>query len=285
MNLPCAVVRDLLPVYAENMVEAETAEYIKEHLAGCPACQKRLEGLAEDNKPLETAAPLQSIKKQLRIRRLRAAALAALAVFIVLLTYYFRQDSPHPIPWKDGLVSVESVENDRLTLRVDSRITRIETQTVTIEDDSEILIVQGMGLPSQQNRPLGGEHNELVFLPVPDRVIYGYRQPQQLLWGEPMEGGVEVLPRLALGYYLFMAAAASAILGLLWLGLRKSRFSGLFRQLFFVPLAYVLGQLLLKGTETISYQLPVDLIMLLLAAAAVYGLLTLGWIEWRSRTK
>lgn len=285
MNLPCAVVRDLLPVYAENMVEAETAEYIKEHLAGCPDCRKKLEDLAEENRPLETAAPLQSIKKQLRIRRLRAAALAALAVFIVLLTYYFRQDSPHPIPWKDGLVSVESVENDRLTLRVDSRITRIETQTVTIEDDSEILIVQGMGLPSQQNRPLGGEHNELVFLPVPDRVIYGYRQPQQLLWGEPMEGGVEVLPRLALGYYLFMAAAASAILGLLWLGLRKSRFSGLLRQLFFVPLAYVLGQLLLKGTETISYQLPVDLIMLLLAAAAVYGLLTLGWIEWRSRTK
>lgn len=285
MNLPCAVVRDLLPVYAENMVEAETAEYIKEHLAGCPACQKRLEGLAEENKPLETAAPLQSIKKQLRIRRLRAAALAALAVFIVLLTYYFRQDCPHPTPWEDGLVTVESAENDRLTLRVDSRITRIETQTVTIEDGSEILIVQGMGLPSQQNRPLGCEHNELVFLPVPDRVIYGYKQSQQLLWGKPMEGGVEVLPRLALGYYLIMAAGAALVLGLTWLGLRKSRFSGLLRQLFFVPLAYVLGQLLLKGTETISYQLPVDLIMLLLAAAAVYGLLTLGWIEWRSRTK
>lgn len=285
MNLPCAVVRDLLPVYAENMVEAETAEYIKEHLAGCPECQKRLEGLAEENKPLETAAPLQSIKKQLRIRRLRAAALAALAVFIVLLTYYFRQDSPHPIPWKDGLVTVESVENDRLTLRVDSRITRIESQTVTIEDGSEVLIVQGMGLPSQQNRPLGGEYNELVFLPVPDRVIYGYQQPQQLLWGEPMQGGVEVLPRLALGYYLFMAAAAAAILGLLWLGLRKSRYHGVIRQLFFAPLAYLLGQLLLKGTETISYQLPVDLIMLLLAAAALYGLMTLGWIEWRSRTK
>ena len=285
MNLPCAVVRDLLPVYAENMVEAETADYIKEHLAGCPACQKRLEGLAEDNKPLETAAPLQSIKKQLRIRRLRAAALAALAVFIVLLTYYFRQDSPHPIPWEDGLVMVESAENDRLTLRVDSRITRIETQTVTIEDGSEILVVQGMGLPSQQNRPLGGETNELVFLPVPDRVIYGYRQPQQLLWGEPMEGGIEVLPRLALGYYLFMAAAATAILGLLWLGLRKSRLSGVLRQLFFAPLAYLLAQLLLKGMETITFSLASDLVMILLAAAAIYGLLTLGWIEWRSRTK
>ena len=120
---------------------------------------------------------------------------------------------------------------------------------------------------------------------MPDRVIYGYQQPQQSLWGEPMQGGVEVLPRLALAYYLVMAAAAAAILGLLWLGLRKSRYHGVIRQLFFAPLAYLLGQLLLKGTETISYQLPVDLIMLLLAAAALYGLMTLGWIEWRSRTK
>lgn len=285
MNLPCAVVRDLLPTYAENMVEIETAEYIKEHLAACPDCRKKLEGLAEESAPVETAAPLQSIKKQLRIRRLRAAALAALAVFIVLFTYYFRQDSPHPIPWKDGLVTVVNAENDRLTLRVDSRITRIESQTLTIEDGSEILVVQGMGLPSQQNRPMSGEYNELVYLPVPDRVIYGYQQPQQLLWGEPMQGGIEVLPRLVLGYYLLIAAAAALVLGLLWLGLRKSQYSSVIRQLFFVPLAYLLAQLLLKGTETISFTLPTDLVMILLAAAALYGLMTLGWIEWRTHVK
>lgn len=285
MKLPCAVVRDLLPVYAENMVEAETAEYIKEHLASCPECRKRLDDLKENNQPVETAAPLESLRKQLRIRRLRAAAMAALAVFIALFAYYFRQDTPHPVDWEEGLVTVESAENDRLTLRVDSRIVALETETVTDEDGSEIVFVQGMGLRSQQDRPLGGDTNELVFFPVPDRLIYGYRQPQHLLWGEPMQGGLEVLPRLALGYYLIMAAAAAAILGILWLILRKSRYNGLIRQLFFAPLAYVLGQLLLKGSKTISYHLAAELVMILVAAAALYGLMTLGWIEWRSRAK
>ena len=285
MNLPCAVVRDLLPVYAENMVEAETAEYVKEHLETCPDCRKRLEGLAEKSAPVDTAAPLESIKKQLRIRRLRAAALAALGVFALLFAYFYRWDSPVPISWKDGLVTVESAQNNALTLRLDSRLVRIKSQTITAEDGSEILIVQGMGLRSQQHRPISGSTSELVFSPVPDRVIYGYRQPQQLLWGEPMKGSIEVLPRLALGYYLAMAAAAASILGLMWLLLRKSRYGGVVRQLFFAPLAYVLGQLLLKGTETITFSLGTDLVMILLAAAAIYGLLTLGWIEWRSRTK
>lgn len=285
MKLPCAVVRDLLPTYAENMVESETKTLVEEHLGSCPECRKRLDELKENNQPVETAAPLESLRKQLRIRRLRAAAMAALAVFIMLFAYYFRQDTPHPVDWEEGLVTVESVENDRLTLRVDSRIVALETETVTDEDGSEIVFVQGMGLRSQQDRPLGGDTNELVFFPVPDRLIYGYRQPQHLLWGEPMQGGLEVLPRLALGYYLIMAAAAAAILGILWLILRKSRYNGLIRQLFFAPLAYVLGQLLLKGSKTISYHLAAELVMILVAAAALYGLMTLGWIEWRSRAK
>ena len=285
MKLPCAVVRDLLPTYAENMVESETKTLVEEHLESCPDCRKRLDDLKENNQPVETAAPLESLRKQLRIRRLRAAAMAARAVVIMLFAYYFRQDTPHPVDWEEGLVTVESAENDRLTLRVDSRIVALETETVTDEDGSEIVFVQGMGLRSQQDRPIGGDTNELVFFPVPDRLIYGYRQPQHLLWGEPMQGGLEVLPRLALGYYLIMAAAAAAILGILWLILRKSRYNGLIRQLFFAPLAYVLGQLLLKGSKTISYHLAAELVMILVAAAALYGLMTLGWIEWRSRAK
>ena len=34
MKLPCAVTRDLLPLYAENMVEQETKVLIEEHLPG-----------------------------------------------------------------------------------------------------------------------------------------------------------------------------------------------------------------------------------------------------------
>ena len=35
MKLPCAVVRDLLPLYAENLTEDETKKLVDEHLESC----------------------------------------------------------------------------------------------------------------------------------------------------------------------------------------------------------------------------------------------------------
>ena len=45
MKLPCAVTRDLLPLYAEELVEQETQALIEEHLTGCSACRAKLSEL------------------------------------------------------------------------------------------------------------------------------------------------------------------------------------------------------------------------------------------------
>ena len=39
----CAIVRDLLPLYAEKMVCGETAEFVRDHLEGCASCRAELE--------------------------------------------------------------------------------------------------------------------------------------------------------------------------------------------------------------------------------------------------
>ena len=67
MKLPCAVTRDLLPLYAEDLVEQETQALIEEHLTDCSACRAKLSELkTETSAPIETAKPLQSLKKQLQ---------------------------------------------------------------------------------------------------------------------------------------------------------------------------------------------------------------------------
>ena len=43
MKTECSVVRDLLPLYVEDMVSTETAQYVKSHLAECPECQAELD--------------------------------------------------------------------------------------------------------------------------------------------------------------------------------------------------------------------------------------------------
>ena len=38
MKNECSLVRDMLPLYLENMVSEETRAFIKEHLETCPEC-------------------------------------------------------------------------------------------------------------------------------------------------------------------------------------------------------------------------------------------------------
>ena len=40
MKLSCGVIRDLLPLYAENLAGEESRQLVEEHLADCEACRK-----------------------------------------------------------------------------------------------------------------------------------------------------------------------------------------------------------------------------------------------------
>ena len=40
MRNECNIIRDLLPLYIERMVSADTAEFVEEHLKDCELCRK-----------------------------------------------------------------------------------------------------------------------------------------------------------------------------------------------------------------------------------------------------
>ena len=40
MNLPCSVIRDLLPLYTENLASEESMNLVNDHLADCAACRE-----------------------------------------------------------------------------------------------------------------------------------------------------------------------------------------------------------------------------------------------------
>ena len=50
MKLDCCVVRDLLPLYVENMVSDQTAEQITQHLAECPDCQNEYDSFGSTSR-------------------------------------------------------------------------------------------------------------------------------------------------------------------------------------------------------------------------------------------
>ena len=95
MKTECSVVRDLLPLYVENMVSPETAQYVKSHLAECPECQAELESLtagegltAIEKKPVEDVAKAKPFKKMMKRmnRQFYSIAYAAL-IFLIFLGF------------------------------------------------------------------------------------------------------------------------------------------------------------------------------------------------------
>lgn len=87
MKLPCYLVRDLLPLYKDEVCEPETAADVQEHLDGCPDCRqlwKTMQGtppLEEDvvqAREQEQAAALRRVKHLQRRNRLLTGVVAAI---------------------------------------------------------------------------------------------------------------------------------------------------------------------------------------------------------------
>ena len=283
MKVPCGVVRDLLPLYAEDLVGEESRALVEEHLADCPDCRKTLEDMKQPKPAPEPdgAEALRAVKRDIRRRRLTAVLLAALLVFLPLFALLARATDKVAVPWEKDLFRVESEEDGALVFSFDGRISAVEGDLCTDPDSGETtLLLQGWSSAWNDWTEDARERGTYTFRPVPDRVIYGYGfrdMGQKFLYGKPANGGVHILPRLALGYYLLLALAAAAVLGLLWLIFRKKKAAAVLKALFFAALSYPVGHLLVKGTQTMSFFLLRDLAFILIAAAAVWGLLMLLW--------
>ena len=60
MKLSCDIIRDLLPLYAEELASAESAEAVEEHLCECEGCRAQLDAL---KKPVPVPAEEPGIRK------------------------------------------------------------------------------------------------------------------------------------------------------------------------------------------------------------------------------
>ncbi len=82
----CPIILDLLPLYIEDMVSPETADYIQKHLMICPRCKKAWEQM---DHPTRKASPSNqewkaALKKERRKNLFRNTTLWVLAALLIL---------------------------------------------------------------------------------------------------------------------------------------------------------------------------------------------------------
>ena len=93
MKKECSIVRDVLPLYFENMVSEDTAVFVKEHLENCSDCAAEFECLKSGRQIDKVETPqrgnganvIAAVKKKIAKRILKIVAAVCL-VFLVLFS-------------------------------------------------------------------------------------------------------------------------------------------------------------------------------------------------------
>ena len=84
MKISCNIIRDLLPLYAEDLASEDTRTMVEEHLCTCEDCTEALNDMKKKAPvPVEVAPDsLQKVKKTIRRKRV----LSVMAALLTLIT-------------------------------------------------------------------------------------------------------------------------------------------------------------------------------------------------------
>ena len=89
MNYPCGLIRDLLPLYHDDVCSPESRNAVETHCSECPDCKKMLEALNTAPEPQENmkdAAPLSPIQKRWNREKKKSLWIGlGIAIVLVLL--------------------------------------------------------------------------------------------------------------------------------------------------------------------------------------------------------
>ena len=78
----CALVRELLPLYADGVLEEQASRQVQQHLADCPACRRALEAAGGELPPLPTPSAEGEKRLFARLRRTRLSAYWLLSLLV-----------------------------------------------------------------------------------------------------------------------------------------------------------------------------------------------------------
>lgn len=105
--MECYVVQDLLPLYAEQLVSAETAADLQAHLEACAVCAQIYAHMEQPSVP-EVAAPedIRPLKKIKRRNRAKIAVISLCAAVVMTLFFLF------------GVYGIVPIRSDRLQMEL-----------------------------------------------------------------------------------------------------------------------------------------------------------------------
>ena len=135
----CDMVKDLLPLVAEDLASEESAAFVKEHLEICEDCRKAYE---EMKTPVESepAAPIRTVRRQVKRRGLLIAGLIACLVAALLMGAFTRLTKPIALQSAEEAFSDVSIVPETIPIVKETHPECGESDgTEPISDESDVV--------------------------------------------------------------------------------------------------------------------------------------------------
>ena len=222
-------------------------------------------------------------------KKIQTVLLTAVFVAALLVSAFAVLDAPIYLPYSEGLVTAEPVGDGGLCLTFDEEVTECDYDVYPDPDGGSFYYCDVQAWTSLWDRWFSDSNGKLSATvspeePYPIKAVYIPNDGNETVcfYGDAGYEGSIVLPRLSLGYYLFLAVAALvALIVARILEKNKTELRMHIERIGLYPVAYIISHCIVSGFCTASYSLPRDFFLIVFLSFLLYSGLLLAYGIWR----
>lgn len=263
----CNIVKDLLPLYKENLLSDESKKFVEEHLKSYSECENLLKDQIEieskNTKPLDFVE--KRIKKESRYFTLAVVALLG-SIFIFIISYL---NAPRHFEYEKGLYRVYRGD-DIYTVEFSDKVSGID-----YTDTEDAIYLDGYSTKYDEIFNKDRPRKSLTFHKDNLKMVLyqNHEKMPNMIIGSG-EVRQTLLPRLFLGFYARLSIIGFLGMALIMFSLEKFRKKSISLPiktlLIGAPLSLFLGIISIKGFNTATYYPVTDFKYILLLSLGIY---------------
>lgn len=284
MKIKCEVIRDLLPLYAEDLASEGSRIMVKEHLETCESCKRELDMLKTPARIPQEEPGIASVRREIGRRRALAVCCAVLLLCSILCGAVNWLTAPIYLD-ESVITGITDNGDGTVTIAMDAAAAGRKTFQFEIdptEAGETFVIWTSRWLELNWSEPIPRPfaitrtvmHNGVYLFTgrEGEENVLIYENPQKFI-----NGGVMTLPRLFLNLY-FQAALGLGVLLLAaaWF-FRREKFAKYLAAIGSLSLCYALCQGLICGFTFTSFFAHQEFAWAVVMTVCLWGAGLCGW--------
>ncbi len=279
MKLTCDVIRDILPLAAEDLASDDTMKLINNHIETCSECKEEYMKLKSTNTVLSStnireAIPLKSIKRKLKSRNIYVGLLSALIVGLLLVIILNIATKPIPLSYAEAVES-KRIENGKLFINFTPLVSNYSIESFGSNHD-----VMAWKTNISKFFDSGQAKNTLINIDNDKYTVVSFisqvGELDTIMYGTIDGQGQISLPRLAMNYYL-LAMIVLFVVGLLlyFLFRNVAPVKKALKIITIFAFSYALGHMSIFAGSGTSYHIIRDLYFVVAASTLYFVIIIL----------